>query len=246
VRHLRRRTVLLAVVVAVLMGAGWMWLRDSSLVAVQHVTVTGATGPDAVRIESALRTAAQDMTTLHLRQGELRTAAAPYPIVKSVSATTQFPHGLTVHVVERVPVGAVSGGAAPVAVAGDGTVLRGTPAAGLPPIAASTPPAGDRLTSRSTLRLAALLAAAPAPLRAKVTRAFLGPRGLTVALTDGPKAYFGSGSRLAAKWISLAAVLSDPNAQGASYVDVRLPERPAAGGLTSPPASATTPTHPQP
>lgn len=244
-RRPRRGAVLLVVVAATLLGAGWMWLRDSSLVAVEHVTVTGATGPDAGRIASALRTAAEDMTTLHLREGELRTAVAPYPIVKAVSATAHFPHALTVHVVQRVPVGAVTAGGVTVAVAGDGTLLRGTPADALPPIAAAAPPAGDRLTNRTTLRLAALLAAAPAPLRAKVTRAFLGPRGLTVALANGPKAYFGSGSRLVAKWISLAAVLSDPNVQGASYVDVRLPERPAAGGLQSR-TTTTNRTNPQP
>jgi len=32
--------VLILVLVVVLLGVGWLWLRDSSLVAVQRVTVT--------------------------------------------------------------------------------------------------------------------------------------------------------------------------------------------------------------
>ncbi len=41
--------------------------------------------------------------------------------------------------------------------------------------------------------------------------------------------YFGDASRAHAKWMAAARVLADPSSQGAWYVDVRLPERPAAG-----------------
>jgi cell division protein FtsQ len=47
-------------------------------------------------------------------------------------------------------------------------------------------------------------------------------------MRDGMLVYFGDETRPHAKWASLAAVLSDPSSAGASYVDVRLPERPAA------------------
>ena len=53
--------------------------------------------------------------------------------------------------------------------------------------------------------------------------------GLTLVLRPNLLAYFGDDSRPHAKWLSLARVLADPSSAGASYIDVRLPERPAAG-----------------
>ena len=58
-----------------------------------------------------------------------------------------------------------------------------------------------------------------------------------MALRGGLLAYFGDATLPHAKWLSLARVLADPSSAGASYVDVRLPERPAAGfaaGVTAP------------
>jgi hypothetical protein len=57
----------------------------------------------------------------------------------------------------------------------------------------------------------------------------MGPQGVTVAMRNGLLVYFGDATRPHAKWLSLARVLADPSSEGASYVDVRLPERPAAG-----------------
>jgi cell division protein FtsQ len=58
---------------------------------------------------------------------------------------------------------------------------------------------------------------------------FTGPEGLTVTMRNGLSIYFGDGTRPHAKWLSAARVLADPSSAGATYVDVRLPERPAAG-----------------
>ena len=68
-----------------------------------------------------------------------------------------------------------------------------------------------------------------APLAKQVTRAYSSSKGLTLAMHSGLLVYFGDGTRPHAKWLSLARVLADPSSAGASYVDVRLPERPAAG-----------------
>ena len=100
----------------------------------------------------------------------------------------------------------------------------------------------------------ALLAAAPPELRAKVSRVYAGPRGLTAPLAAGPVLYFGGADRLRAKWAAAARVLADRSSSGATYVDLRLPERPAAGGLVAPappeqegpPRSARTPPNPRP
>src|SRR5206468_4148015 len=79
------------------------------------------------------------------------------------------------------------------------------------------------------------LAAAPAPLRQRVLRASTTPEGgLTLELRDGPALRFGGADRLAAKWAAATAVLADKASAGATYLDLRYPERPAAGGLEDP------------
>ena len=88
----------------------------------------------------------------------------------------------------------------------------------------------------------AVLGAAPARARGR-GRADLHERlrASTVAMRDGLLAYFGNATLPHAKWLSLARVLADPSSAGASYIDVRLPARPAAGfpaGVTPPAAAA--------
>jgi cell division protein FtsQ len=219
--------------VLLLLGLGFLWLRDSSLVRVKRVTVTGVTGPDAGRVRHALEAAALDMTTLNVRRDELRTATQPFPTVLAVETRTDFPSGLRIRVRERNPVGAVVAGNQRVPVAADGTVMRTTPSDGLPEISAKAPPAGARAAEPDVRRAIALLRAAPAPLRARVRRVYLGPKGLTVPLRDGPTLYFGGSDRTRAKWVAATVVLADPTSRGATYLDLRLPERPAAGGLES-------------
>jgi cell division protein FtsQ len=221
-----------------LLAAGWMWLRDSRLVAVKRVTVTGASGPDAARIQAALRGAAVDMTTLHVRDGELRTAVEPFPTVLGLSTAPDFPHALRIEVRERNPVAAVVAGDQRVPVAVDGTLMRSTRGAGLPEIPAKAAPGGSRATDAGVRRALAALGAAPGALRARVRRVYVGPNGLTLPLRAGPTLYFGGSERLRAKWVATTVVLADPTSTGATYLDLRVPERPAAGGLEQPPDPA--------
>jgi hypothetical protein len=48
-------------------------------------------------------------------------------------------------------------------------------------------------------------------------------------MRNGLIVYFGDATRPHAKWLALASVLADKSSAGATYVDVRLPGRPAAG-----------------
>jgi cell division protein FtsQ len=213
------------------LGAMWLWLRDSSLVAVRSVTVTGVSGPDAGRVREALADAARDMTTLHVKKGELRTAVDPYPTVLDVSTDADFPHGLRIAVHERNPIGAVVAGSQRVPVAADGTLMRTTSSADLPEISAKALPGGSHASDPDVRHAVAVLSAAPPALRARVRRVYVGERGWTLPLRNGPVLYLGGSERLAAKWAAIVAVLADPTSTGATYLDVRLPERPAAGGL---------------
>jgi cell division protein FtsQ len=221
-----------------LLALGWLWLRDSRLMTVKRVTVTGASGPDAARVRAALEGAAMDMTTLHVRDGELRTAVEPFPTVLGVRTARDLPHTLRIEVRERNPVAAVVAGDQRVAVAADGTLLRTTRAAALPEIAAKAAPGGERASDPRVRRALEALAAAPGALRGRVRRVYVGPNGLTLPLRNGPTLYFGGSERLRAKWAAATVVLADPTSGGATYLDLRVPERPAAGGLEEPPDPA--------
>jgi cell division protein FtsQ len=243
-RALRRPPPLVlaaALVILVVAGGGWLWLRDSSLVAVDQVTVTGQSGPDAGQIRSALMAAARNMTTLDVKLNQLQIAVEPYPVVKQLSVTTQFPHGMRIRVIEQVPVAVVSAGGQTIAVAGDGTLLHDViPSASLPTIALSVVPGGTRLTGSARTE-AALLAAAPYALLAKISQVSIdAARGLVVALRNGPSVYFGSADQLGAKWDAAVAVLGAPSSDGAPYIDVTDPQRPAAGGPSAGGAAPST------
>jgi len=237
----RLRVVLItAVLLAVLVPLGLV-LRDSSLVRVEHVTVSGIEGPQADAVRARLTAAAQDMTTLHVREDELKAAARAYPVVHSVSAQADLPHTLRIAVNAYEPVAVLQAGAQGIAVASDGTLLRGNPTDDLAVIALRTIPGGDRLRHPDPVRAVRLIAAAPAALRARVERMVISGRNLIAVLRDGPKLYFGDGARRMAKWSAAARVLADSASRGASYVDLRLPERPVAGGLASADREDSTP-----
>jgi cell division septal protein FtsQ len=213
------------------LGGGWLWLRGSSLVSVDHVTVTGVQGPSARRIRAALESAARNMTTLDVNVSALRVAVAAFPVVKSISVSTQFPHGMRIQVFEQVPVGAVTVGGRKFAVTANGILLPSVNASGLASIPVSVPPGGTRVTG-TALSAAALLGAAPGWLRGRVTQvSTTAANGLVAALRNGPEIYFGDAGKLHAKWAAAAAVLADASSQGAAYIDVSVPERPAAGGV---------------
>jgi cell division septal protein FtsQ len=232
---MRWRPLAAVAAVAALLAAGWFALRDSGLVAVEDVEISGVSGPQRQAVRSALEAAGREMTTLHVRPGVLRAAVARYPVVEAVRAEADLPHRLRLRVVQREPVAQIVTPQGSVPVAADGTLLSGTTADGAPAIKLRFAPAGRRVTDRRTLKTVALLAQAPGALRAKAASAFQGPRGLTVHLADGPAVHFGSSRRLRAKWASLTAVLASEASRGATAIDVRVPEHPAAAGLEQAP-----------
>jgi cell division protein FtsQ len=242
-RRRLRIAVLVLVPLTVLLSGGWLWLRHSSLAAVRNVRITGLHGPQAGAIEAALDSAAHRMSTLDVRLAPLRAAVAPFAVVREVRARASFPHGLQIRVIEQAPVAALAAAGARTAVAADGVVLGPALLSGsLPTVsAASAPPPGRRVAEGSLQETLAVLGAVPGPLQRFVQRAYSGAQGIEVVMRGGLTALFGDSSRPHAKWIALSMVLANERASGASYVDVRVPERPAAGFApgTAPPASSS-------
>ena len=242
--RLALRATIVLLLALPLLGGGWLWLRGSSLVAVEHVHISGVHGPEAIEIRSALADSARHMTTMDFNTGALRSAVASYAIVAGVQVETSFPHTVSISVSERPPVAALVSAGQRTAVAADGTVLGpALSSSSLPSVNVSVEPEpGARLGESAALAAVTVLGAAPASMARFVTRVYEGPEGLTVAMRSGLLVYFGNDTRPHAKWLSLARVLVSPSSADAMYIDVRLPERPAAGFSTSPGSTASSST----
>ena len=217
------------------LGCGYLfWLRDSSLVAVDNVRVTGVTAGDTQQVVGALENEAETMTTLHVRAERIERVAATFPTVASVDVDTSFPHSMTITVHERPPALIVRTPDEEVPVAADGTILTGVEApkdgGDLPLLTVSELPDGPQLAG-DDLSQARVLGAAPEPLRplidaVEVTKDY----GVVVTLNGEIPVRFGSSASAPAKWAAAAAVLADSRLTALTYLDVRLPQRPAAGG----------------
>jgi cell division protein FtsQ len=220
------------VVLAAVLVGGWMWVRDSALARVRYVHVTGATTSERADIAAALDTAAREMTTLHVRRQALDDAVASYPSVAGLRVQTDFPHKMTIEVLEHRPVAALDIDGRRVPVSGGGIVLTGVRAdSDLPSIRQGSTPPDGRVTDVRTREALAIAAAAPQSLLARGERFSWGKDGLTLALRDGPPLVFGNPEDATKKWAAAARVLAEPSAAGATYLDLRIVGRVAAGGL---------------
>ena len=231
--HGRRRLAALLLLAAVLGALYTFWLRDSSLVRVDKVTVSGLGRADAARVQAKLAEAARHMTTLHVDQAALRHAVADEPIVQSIAVQTDFPHGLKISIVQNRPVAMLVAGGREVAVAPDGTLLDGVKLSGsVPVIRLGALPGNGHLPDGPARERVFVAAAAPPRLLARTEAISIEHgRGAVAQLTDGPVIIFGRPFALVRKWRAAAAVLAQRSSQGATFIDVRMPERPVAGGL---------------
>ncbi len=239
------RIAVAAVLVIALLAAGYqLWFRNASFVAVEQVSVSGIAGPERGPVEAALAEAAAKMTTLNVDEDALRGAVAGFPTVVDVEADADFPRDLTITVIERPPVLIATAGEQTTPVAGDGTILAGVAVGdmNLPSVAVDKLPAEGAVTG-DALALAGVMGAAPAELRELVREVSIGGQeGLQVTLRGGIPVYFGASDGAEQKWAAAAAVLADPKIDTLTYLDVRVPERPAVGGAAPPVTASTTET----
>ncbi len=235
----RRRALLVTVVSGALALAYFGWLRDSPLVAVRDVKVEGASSADHGRIVAALTESARGMTTLHVQTDRLQSAVRQFPTVASVSADPRFPHGLTIHVSERRPALVVHAGDRQVAVAANGSLLGGLHVKGqLPELKVDQLPTSGRL-SGDPLTEALAIGAAPAPLGPLIAGVSLTrDYGIVMTMRGGIELRLGTRDQIDQKWAAVAAILADRHLTSLSYIDARVPDRPAVGGV--PPTTTTT------
>ena len=230
-----RRGLALALVAGIVAAGYVLWLRDSSLVAVRDVSVTGISSAESREVRAALTETARGMTTLHVREDELEAAAAAFPTVESVSVDPRFPNGLSIEVREREPVAVLEADGRDLPVAGDGTMLPGISTSGLelPSIEAGRVDPSAKRADEEALVQARVLGAAPGPLRPLVEAAADDDRGVVLELSDGIELVFGDAGEVAAKWAAAARILADRELSALSYIDLRAPDRPAVGGASA-------------
>ncbi len=228
---IRRRVLAAAVVLLALYGLYTFWFRNLSWFAIHDVTIQGATTNER-EIKSAVEGVAGDMTTLHIKDDELRDAVARFPTVASVGASTSFPHRLEVKITERLPVAFIRVHGQETAVSADGYLLAGADfdAKALPRIE-GVAANGARLAPDAAAQ-AAILGATPGPLNNRIVSSTWDEDrgGVVVDLNNGPEIRFGDGSGGADKWEAAVAVLSGDERGSPSYLDVSVPDRPVSGG----------------
>lgn len=220
-------------VVSVLLAAGlvagyMLWFRDSSLVAIEKVDVTGSNLSPAV--EGELSSAAIGLSTLHLDRSALEAAVADDPSVVALKVETDFPHGVTIDVQSRTPAGWLDadGGAL---IAADGMVLETgvEQPDGLPTIDGEASDLGGRATG-SALAAARVLGEAPGPLQPEIDTARVdAEHGVVVDVTGGIELRFGDPGNADQKWKAASTVLADPGLTSATYIDLSVPSRPVVG-----------------
>jgi cell division protein FtsQ len=236
------KIAVIAALTAALAVGGWLWLRDSSFVQVTKVNVSGVTTSESQRVTDALDVAARGMTTLHVRKTALADAVSQFSSVEKVNVKTDFPHTMTIDVIERRPVAALAIGDRRIPVTGNGILLRGITAdRDLPTVRIEKAITGERVTDRRVLGALKVARAAPGPLLHVADEVGVQPRGVVVQLKNGPDLVFGDGEDASAKWTAAASVLAEPSAAGATYLDLRVPGRVAAGGLAPVPQETPDP-----
>jgi cell division protein FtsQ len=236
------KIAVIAALIAALGVGGWLWLRDSSFVQVTKVNVSGVTTSESGRVTEALDSTARGMTTLHVRKAALKDAVRQFSSVESVNIKTDFPHSMTIDVIELRPVAALAIGDRRIPVTGGGILLRGISAdRDLPTVRVSKAITGERVTDRGVLGALKVARAAPGPLLHAAAEVGVQPRGVVVQLKDGPDLVFGDGEEASEKWTAAARVLAEPSAAGATYLDLRVPGRVAAGGLAPVPEQTPDP-----
>jgi hypothetical protein len=149
-------------------------------------------------------------------------------------------------VTERDPVLVATDGNRNVPVSAGGLLLPGMGADTdhLPELRVGSLPDSARLKGDS-LAEALTIGAAPASLRPLIDGVAVSPDyGLVATMRGGIELRFGARARTDAKWAAAAAVLADPNLTSLTYVDVRVPGRPAVGGTSDPSPPATPVTTP--
>lgn len=219
-----------AAIAATLAWCGW-WAWHSPWLEVTNVEVVGAQRLPAEVIIERSGLLGQNIFTADLAGAE--DALLTLPLVNAARAEREWPRGVRIEVVERVPWGSWEQGGFRYTIDREGVVL-GTmpPPAGSLVIRSAQQGAlrvGDRVNSEAVEVAASLAELLPQTLGVEVATVALEPgAGVVVTTADGRQAYFGDASGLAYKVAVWAAVSQEAARRGLEYsvIDLRFGNRP--------------------
>ncbi len=225
------KPVVATAILLIVLGFGYLWLRDSSLVEVRTVKIGGVTKSDPKALTGEIKRAAKDMTTLHVDNGALARIADRYPAIKEIRADSGLPNKMTLHVVHQSLIAQVTTSSGIAVITDTGEVVKGVKGMSLPRIRVQQKVSGNKIKGATSRASLALLVATPAIWRKRVKSVHVGERGLVVVMRKGPRIYFGEGTDPKRQWLAASRLLAEPSVRGATYIDVSSPERSAVGGL---------------
>ena len=239
--RLSRRALVVAGALVVALGLLYLVARETSLFALQTVSIQGA--PPRVR-EAILEETAevQGESLVALDGGELVSRLEALPSVRSVSYDRAFPHTLRLYVVPERPIAVLREGTNAWVVSERGRVIhraeagkvRAFPRVPLPEQAGLEP--GGFVTDRSARVVLHALSLLPPrfPVRVHAVRYEDGEVTFVLSGTGGerPELRLGDPADVGLKLAVAALVLRSLTGEEQSdlaYLDVSLPDRPVAG-----------------
>jgi cell division protein FtsQ len=219
-RWLAWRYVLVVVLVLAIVGLGVYALWFSSWLAVEDIEVSGAQTVTAgdIRTRSGIDEG-EPLIGVDLAGAEHRIGALA--VVKSVSVTRQWPHGVLISIEERVPIAVVEIGGQLRGMDEDGVVFRTYKKAppGLPRVETSIGTTSDALKEA-----AKVIAALPQDLSLQVDHVEVETVDqISLVLKDGRTVVWGSADQSATKAEVLGTLLATVQAQ---VYDVSVPSKP--------------------
>jgi cell division protein FtsQ len=236
----RRLAVVLGVVAALLLPAGYWGLEHSSVFAASRVVVAGGSAGVDAQVRSLVAAEITGKSLLQVDASALAARLEAMPVVRSARVDRAFPHTVAVTVVMERPVAFVRAGKAGYVVSADGRVLRALSTAPKH-LAKLMLPAGPPVPPGHTIETAPMgaaltvLTAAPNDFPVGIARikgVSSGPGGVVATFGHHLHIRLGDTTRLGLKLRVAALVLSkmgDSIRRSVAYVDVSSPARPTIG-----------------
>jgi cell division protein FtsQ len=232
----RRRRVVVVVVAAVATGVGAWLLLHSSLLSARVVTVVGARGAPAAEVVAA-GGLEHDPPLIDVGAATV-VGIERLPWVARATVAREWPDGVRVRVVERVPVAAVAlgpqgapGGWALVDRTGRVVADASQPPAGLVWLGGVGAPGAPGTTLRGAGAALEVAASLPRAFSSQVEEVVEGPGGdVTLHLSSPLEVYLGSTVDLHQKFEDVAAVLAGGSLSAGDVVDVSAPATPVVRG----------------
>ena len=218
---------LIWVVLAVGIVAASVWLVNSPLLSIRSVAVTGAQRTNPAAIAGNLN-AATGTPTMSVNAGAVEAALLQDPWIAEADVIVSWPGSLEIHVVERVPVAAITIDGVVFQTAADGVLVERTSSGAIPPSIITDRSAaahvGDQIVGGATLGAIEFVSALPPELRRLTEISIVG--SAVGAEIDGVTILLGRPTDMAAKAATVEALMA-LGIESGSRIDVTAPTRPA-------------------